>query len=194
MAESVRLVGVKEIPKPAQKRRGGKRGINPKTVPAWARELADTVCSDFNLDPVPIRWRKRRPYTVSGVRIVGDGTERFRETRIDRSSSGRYFKGKDCHIIVTAGVDEADQKLVLLHELAHHMSPPKHNHTFEFWENAWTLYSRYFEDLEYAYNREANYREKSVEMAPITVKMAYKLDIGKYTWHDVIETEILGEG
>jgi hypothetical protein len=50
-----------------------------------------------------------------------------------------------CRIVVTAGrgVPRWEQKMVLLHELAHAICPPGEHHGELFWTTAWRLYRRF---------------------------------------------------
>ena len=65
-------------------------------VPAWASGLVRDVCSAAGVTLPTLRWRRALRSASSGVtrRTIGS-------------------------ISVTAGTDELDQRLTLLHELAH---------------------------------------------------------------------------
>ncbi|MDP9243839.1 MAG: hypothetical protein M3O77_02005 [Chloroflexota bacterium] len=70
-------------------------------LPAWASELIDAVCTDAAVEPpTVVRWRRR-----SGIHSSG----------VTRPSLGV--------ISVSAGSDELDARLTLLHELAHWIGP-----------------------------------------------------------------------
>ena len=70
-------------------------------LPAWASELIDAVCTDAGVDPpAVVRWRRRSGLHSSGV---------------TRPSLGV--------VSVSAGSDELDARLTLLHELAHWIGP-----------------------------------------------------------------------
>lgn len=70
-------------------------------LPAWASELIDAVCTDAGAEaPSVVRWRRRSGPHSSGV---------------TRHSVGM--------ISVSAGSDELDARLTLLHELAHWIGP-----------------------------------------------------------------------
>lgn len=166
----------------------GRRAINPDKVPKWATELVTQVCSDYDLEVPPIRWRERKPMKVT----VATGEGVFRQTRIVRSSSGLY-----CHkdtrrglrIVVTAGSYDLDQRVVLLHELAHHRTP-KRKHTYTFWEAAWDLYGKYLandNELKYTYSREVAYRVKSGQIAPLVAHSGRGVPVGPY--YDILESE-----
>ena len=71
------------------------------------------------------------------------------------SSSGTAYETHK--IVVTAGSNRIDQKLVLLHELAHTMNPDEH-HSIAFWDTAWALYRRAKLPIRYCIKREKSYR------------------------------------
>ncbi len=74
-------------------------------APAWAAELVWEVCAAA-ARPVPaVHWRRGRRSASSGVTRKMAGT-----------------------IAVTAGTDELDQRLTLLHELAHWIGPRPRRH------------------------------------------------------------------
>ncbi len=77
------------------------RPFRSPRLPAWASELIDAVCADAGVEPPPIvRWRTRSGAHASGV---------------TRPSLGI--------LAVSAGSDELDARLTLLHELAHWIEP-----------------------------------------------------------------------
>lgn len=88
-------------------------------APGWAVILTNQVCKDYRRKAPRLQWYCSKYYA---------------------KSSGRAGWGK---IHVTAGTDERDQKLVLLHELAHHLTQrrqkqkaryhlhPRYSRTFE---------------------------------------------------------------
>ena len=96
------------------------------TAPAWASELVSTVCADAGVDEPRLAWRRRDAEHSTGVARRHDGT-----------------------IAVRAGSDLLDQRLTLLHELAHWLSPPPRrgrrtvHHGRAFYVIAFGLYRRY---------------------------------------------------
>lgn len=74
----------------------------------------------------------------------------------DRGSSGSTDLERD-RIVVTAGASRLDAKLVLLHELAHHVT--KAWHTPAFWDVAWKLYRWAKLPILYVKRREGHYRK-----------------------------------
>jgi hypothetical protein len=75
-------------------------------APAWAIALVGAVCAEASAPPPRLAWRDRRRPTSSGV------TRR------------RYGS-----ISLVAGSDPLDQRLTLLHELAHWITPePRRRH------------------------------------------------------------------
>ncbi|HYM53531.1 MAG TPA: hypothetical protein VEW45_08695 [Candidatus Dormibacteraeota bacterium] len=69
-------------------------------APAWARGLVAAVCADASAPPPRLAWRQRKRPTSSGVTRRRDGS-----------------------ISMVAGSDPLDQRLTLLHELAHWITP-----------------------------------------------------------------------
>ena len=70
-------------------------------APAWARELVRAVCLEAGVEPPRLAWRHRAGReTSSGVTRRGNGS-----------------------VSLTAGTDPLDQRLTLLHELAHWLVP-----------------------------------------------------------------------
>ncbi|RPH36705.1 MAG: hypothetical protein EHM90_01375 [Chloroflexi bacterium] len=70
------------------------------TSPHWATDLTAVVCADAGIAPPRLAWRRRTGDHSSGL------------TRRDRGT-----------VAVRAGTDHVDQRLTLLHELAHWISP-----------------------------------------------------------------------
>lgn len=69
-------------------------------APAWATRLVEEVCAAAAQPQPAVRWRRASRLASSGVARRTSGT-----------------------ISVTAGTDELDQRLTLLHELAHWIGP-----------------------------------------------------------------------
>lgn len=80
--------------------------------------------------PVPA-WAKRMM-----ERHVCDATMRWSPVVRD-STSGRYMTGLH-QIVINAGTDEVDQRRVVLHEIAHALTP-RHGHDATFWDEAYRL-------------------------------------------------------
>jgi hypothetical protein len=96
------------------------------TPPAWALSLVATVCADAGAAEPRLRWRRRAGEHSTGVTRRSDGI-----------------------VAVRAGADELDQRLTLLHELAHWLSPAARrgrravHHGRPFYEAAFELYRRH---------------------------------------------------
>jgi hypothetical protein len=94
-------------------------------LPAWASELIAAVCADEGVEvPSVVRWRRRRGPHSSGVTRPALGV-----------------------IAVSAGSDELDARLTLLHELAHWIGPRRRrvrrrvaHHDRAFYLRAFPLY------------------------------------------------------
>jgi hypothetical protein len=97
--------------------------MNP---PVWATELVAAICADAAVAPPRLTWRRRRGTHSTGVARRSVGT-----------------------ISVRAGDDPLDQRLTLLHELAHWLSPPAsrgrrvRHHDRGFYRVAFGLYRRH---------------------------------------------------
>ena len=98
------------------------------SAPRWAVELVDAVCAEAGISPPRIRWRVRRAVASTGVARASEGS-----------------------IAVRAGSDPVDQRLTLLHELAHWIAPPSGrrrgrrsvHHGSRFYAVAFDLYRRH---------------------------------------------------
>ncbi|MDP9468959.1 MAG: hypothetical protein M3P32_09525 [Chloroflexota bacterium] len=96
-------------------------------APAWAERLVEEVCTAAAVPSPLLRWRRTRRSSSSGATRVEAGT-----------------------ISVTAGTDELDQRLTLLHELAHWLGPRSRrrrrriiHHDAAFFTTAFELYRRH---------------------------------------------------
>ena len=96
-------------------------------APEWARTLVETVCAGASRSEPQLSWRRRQRPTSSGV-----------TRRSDESIS------------LVAGSDPLDQRLTLLHELAHWLGPvPRRrrgrvlHHDARFYGVAFDLYRRH---------------------------------------------------
>ncbi|KKN18478.1 hypothetical protein LCGC14_0955360 [marine sediment metagenome] len=119
----------------------GRRGRSVPT-PQWATELAREVTDAEGTRMPTIDWRE------DGSMYTGGRTWTFR---------GR--------ILINAGTDLADQKLVLLHELAHAVLPPHVNHSARFWATAFRLYREHGLDLKDSWQRERSYKQQATRAA-----------------------------
>ena len=96
------------------------------TAPSWARDLIAEVCADAGAKPPTLSWRTRRSEASTGLTRRADGL-----------------------VAVRAGSDPLDQRLTLLHELAHWLSPAARHrgrsvhHGRAFYAIAFDLYRRH---------------------------------------------------
>ena len=98
------------------------------TAPDWANALVATVCADADVEPPHLTWRRRTGAHSTGVARRQAGT-----------------------ISVRAGEDPIDQRLTLLHELAHWLAPAParrrgvrvRHHDRAFYGIAFALYRRH---------------------------------------------------
>jgi hypothetical protein len=96
-------------------------------APDWALSLVSGVCADAGTAQPRLAWRRRAGDHSTGVTRRADGV-----------------------VAVRAGADELDQRLTLLHELAHWLSPaPRRgrrravHHGRAFYDIAFELYRRH---------------------------------------------------
>lgn len=135
-------------PKAPARKAPARRRLKSRPVPAWAQDLVAQVCDEAGRQPPRhvTWWRRSDPW-----------------------SSGHTSKGEG-RIHVTAGTDERDQRLVVLHELAHWLSPPGHHHSRHFWQLTWTLYGEHMgEALPFAVARECAMWKKARAYCPYPI-------------------------
>ena len=111
-------------------------------IPKWAQDLLINACiflqnKEYKADLPIIIWRH--------------GTNQL--------SSGNASKER---IVITAGRNRTDQRLVLLHEYAHTL-PETNHHDAAFWDIAWILYREFKVPIRYALNRERGYRKEAIK-------------------------------
>lgn len=127
------------------------------TPPAWAAELLTTVCSDAGVTPPRILWRNRRGENSTGVTRRADGL-----------------------VAVRAGSDPVDQRLTLLHELAHWLAPTVRrrrgrsvHHGRDFYAVAFELYRCHgLADADVLRLESARYRSSLLHAVALGVKGA----------------------
>ena len=96
------------------------------SAPGWALDLVAEVCADAGVRPPLLSWRTRRGEASTGLARRADGL-----------------------VAVRAGRDPIDQRLTLLHELAHWLTPASRrrgrsvHHGRAFYAIAFGLYRRY---------------------------------------------------
>ncbi len=99
------------------------------SAPTWAIALVESVCADGRVASPRLLWRNRRGEHSTGVTRRGDGS-----------------------VAVRAGSDQLDQRLTLLHELAHWLAPVERrrhsrgratHHGLSFYSVAFGLYRRH---------------------------------------------------
>ena len=95
------------------------------SAPGWALDLVAEVCADAGVRPPLLSWRTRRGEASTGLARRADGL-----------------------VAVRAGRDPIDQRLTLLHELAHWLTPASRrrgrsvHHGRAFYAVAFALYRR----------------------------------------------------
>lgn len=133
-------------------------------TPSWVPTVVQAVAMNYGRKSLPeIRWRNRK----------------------DRKCSSGYFHHRKHYarwiythrpnpsfISISAGSDIEDQKLVLLHELAHWLNP-RCNHTIKFWHTAFDLYDD-FKIPTSQLMREFRYKDKAF------IVYLYRLEVMPY--------------
>ena len=74
------------------------------------------------------------------------------------NSRGSYYHSN--RIFIRLGKYRTDAKLVLLHEIAHSLTPGQH-HNLDFWDMAWALYRMADLPIKYCQRREYPYMAKA---------------------------------
>lgn len=137
-------------------------------TPQWATDLVIQVCKDYKRTlPRILTWENTEHLKSSGWCSYMKSKDKNRYQRKYFRIYADYKKFQDRHqqIKIKAGYDLQDQRLVLLHELAHWVKMQKH--TRRFWETAFLFYEQYGVEigqpvmpfLEYAFDREKHYRQ-----------------------------------
>jgi len=111
--------------------------------PSWATRIIERICTEHEMPIPPTRWIRK---------------QRF-------SSSGRFTYGTH-QITINAGSDKMDQRVTLLHELAHYINCYKKTgkgHDDKFWDIAFGLFhdKRNRVKKRYALRRSTNYKRKA---------------------------------
>ena len=140
--------------------------IKPSPLPGWAWDLIETVergerrvwnkrYGDQLVQEITWTVTRRTPYdkmiakAESGtIRASRDTTERAlgqwrdRSAMLRRETSG-VTQWEDSRIRITAGTEVLDQRMVLLHELAHLLAPERAMHSMVWARIAARLYRKY---------------------------------------------------
>ncbi len=123
-------------------------------TPKWAQQIIAAECAARGLPEPEVVWRRSKTagsstgYCSSKRIVVTASTLRLTSWTPDLR---RFYP-------VT---NRADQKITLLHELAHWFTQGEH-HSPRFWDVAWALFRRYKMPLRYAAWREGLYRKEAV--------------------------------
>ena len=109
--------------------------------PKWAQELILQACLHEGKEDLPeIVWRR---------------------SLVKSSSSGTAYPEENL-MVIRAGENRGDQKLVVLHELAHLIAPPGERHGALFWDIAWRLYRWAKLPIRATLATEGNYRKGAI--------------------------------
>ena len=129
--------------------------------PQWAQDLVIRVALDEGCEILPeLTWRRSRQALLSSGRASPPNHAEIKPSGGRwLPQKGRYKRLLNGRVVITAGKDRRDQKLVLLHELAHWLSAVYEHHGPTFWDKAWQLYRRYGVPILYAKQREGTYRK-----------------------------------
>lgn len=124
-------------------------------TPEWAQLLVEQVCRDEGMERTPtIRWNqaKRRGF-MDQIRYYTTGKAYSHEQKLRHTG---------WEILISAGLSVDDQRIVLLHEMAHWLLPAAYHHNSTFWDKAFYLYHKYGVDGNKAISSERIYRKKAV--------------------------------
>lgn len=84
-----------------------------------------------------------------------------------RGSSGVCFPDS---ILISAGSERRDCKLVILHEVAHWVMPLyERKHSKDFWKIAWALYRHFKLPIQYCRQREGEYKKNSIKYSRLPI-------------------------
>lgn len=131
-------------------------------TPEWAIELIEQVCKDYKrTKPGVFLWTSKDRRSTSGTTWYSKTKSGKPIYVYTKNLKRKRFWGK---ISVNAGTDINDQRLVLLHELAHWVAGKSKSigHNTKFWKTAYELYERYGVDMNYAFEREKGYKQTAV--------------------------------
>ena len=126
------------------------------TVPQWAVDLVNEVCTA----------RRRRPAHIRSWMVKNN-----------RPWSTGFCRDDDRSICIVQGFDEVNARTVLVHELAHYLTPVNHDHDKLFWRRCWELHLAY-SDLADAWRCESTYMKKAITYAPPSVLARFAGPIG----------------
>jgi hypothetical protein len=129
--------------------------------PLWAQALVERVCADAGRKARPIvRWHpgSEAPADMEAP----EGTEyRLNGERFDANAAFSCGYTQGGLIRVFHGWLRKDQRLTVLHELAHWLTGE--GHTRKFWDCAWALYLRYMpRSLPFVLERGLPYKKGAV--------------------------------
>ena len=112
--------------------------------PKWATRLIERICLENEMPIPPTKWTRKKRF----------------------GSSGRFTYGSR-QISINAGSDKMDQRVTLLHELAHYINCHNESgsgHDKAFWDIAFALFhdKRNRVKKQYALRRSANYKAGAI--------------------------------
>lgn len=123
-----------------------------KAPPKWAQDL--TINALIYLDSEGIK--------------LNVPTLDWKHSNRDSSSGACWFKS--ARIVVRAGSDRVDAKMVLLHEIAHLQGK---GHTDRFWDIAWMLYRWAKLPIRYCKEREGDYMKGALVAYRRSIRKGY---------------------
>ena len=109
--------------------------------PVWAQDLLLNALS----------WAEEKGYKAEIPNLVWRRCNKF-------GSGGHARQVYPVCITMNAGKDHTEQKIVLLHELAHILNPNE-GHTAKFWDTAWELFRWAKLPIRVCKIREGNYKK-----------------------------------
>lgn len=124
--------------------------------PKWAHDLMAQVCKSHGKRQPTLVWKKN-------MRQVHNRRTNYTWQRKHSAWSSGYMQWRwgDPYVVVRAGLSRPNAEKVLLHELAHYLTPRRQHHSLRFWRKAWSLYAKYGVDLMEAKLCEFEYKDKA---------------------------------
>lgn len=129
----------------------------PKSMvqPSWADSIIVEVSREYKKKIPRVKWIQRNRPSTSGYTTNRSRTVKYRGLRWTIRNK------KDRDIVMCLGTKEAEHKQVLLHELAHWVTPRQKGHTKKFWLVLKDLLVKYNCLTDEYVKREIEYKSKA---------------------------------
>ncbi len=119
-----------------------------RPIPNWANKIVEEIIEQKQLTTPKIKWIKSKKFRYYAGYAFSHEIQNLR---------------CEYHIRITIGkkLPRWEQKLILLHELAHYICKKDEHHNEEFWTTAFILYRRYKLPMRKALQHESAYRKRA---------------------------------